>query len=156
MLTQVSGEAIALSAPTRVAIVASNYNQKYVNALVAGAQSIFESHSPVSSKVIRVPGAFEIPAVAAKCASDSPERFDAILCFGVVLQGATSHAEVIVEAVSRGLIDLQIRYRIPVVHGVYHFENEAVAAERCLDPSNNRGQECGRVALEMAEVMRQL
>src|SRR5437868_4041136 len=92
---------IAKSSPSasnaRYAIVAATYNREYTDALVEAALGELKG---ARVEVIRVPGSFEIPAVAARLASMRSPRFEAILCFGVILQGQTSHAQNIAESVS--------------------------------------------------------
>ena len=134
----------------RFAIVASKYNGRYVDALLRAAR---RELTGATVKVVRVPGAFEIPAVAAKLAAMKTDRFAAILCLGVIFRGETTHAQHIAEAVSGGLVRIQIEQQIPVIHGVYLFENEAQAIVRCLSRTHNRGVEVARTALEMARVM---
>ena len=80
----------------------------------------------------------------------------AILCFGVIFQGETSHARHIGDAVSHALAGIQVDYGIPVIHGVFVFENEEQARVRCLGKKHNRGTEAARTAVEMAGVIRQL
>ena len=109
-----------------------------------------------SIEVVRVPGAFEIPAVAAILAGSTSPRFSAILCLGVVFQGETTHARHIGDAVSYALVELQIRHRLPMIHGVYLFENEQQAKVRCLGVKHNRGIEVARTALEMARIVSRL
>lgn len=165
MLQEDTRTVVRLSRPTRVAIVASTYNSNYVDGLIEATLEAFESsqasgpspeHNTLDAEIIRVPGAFEIPVVASELAHQTSDPFHAILCYGVVLQGATSHAEQIISAVSQSLVWIQIERRIPVINGVYHFESEDQAASRCLNPKSSRGAECGRTTLEMVEVMREL
>jgi 6,7-dimethyl-8-ribityllumazine synthase len=135
------------------AIVASRYNARYVDALLRAARRELSSGGAQSIEVVRVPGAFEIPAVAAALACSSSPRFSAIVCLGVIFQGETTHARHIGDAVSHALVELQIRHRLPVIHGVYLFNDEAQAKVRCLGAKHNRGMEAARTALEMARVM---
>ena len=79
-----------------------------------------------------------------------------IICFGVILQGKTSHAQNIAEAVSGALALLQVQARRPIIHGVLHFENEEQAQERCFGKKHNRGIEAARTAKEMVSVFREL
>jgi 6,7-dimethyl-8-ribityllumazine synthase len=150
----------------RFAIVASQYNASYVDAMLEAAQAEFEGAGARSVEVVRVPGAYEIPVVAARLAragragsslkprSPRGERpFCAIVCLGVILRGETVHAAHIGEAVSRALMKIQLRYELPVIHEVLLLENEAQARARCLDPKHNRGREAAQTALAMAQVM---
>ena len=104
-------------------------------------------------EIIRVPGAFEIPVVAAALSRRLTPRVSAILCLGVILRGATSHAQQVGESVSQALLSIQMHTLIPVIHEVLLLENEQQAKERCLDPQRNRGLEAAQTALTMAKVM---
>lgn len=143
------------------AIVASRYNGRYVDAMVRAARAALQKGGAYV-KVVRVPGAYEIPLAAELLArrhggtGDSGPTLAAILCLGVILRGETVHAAHIGEAVSRALMEIQLRHGIPVIHEVLLLENEAQAVKRCLDRRHNRGLEAAHTALEMARVVRQL
>jgi len=142
------------------AIVASKYNGRYVDAMVKAALRELKK-AGAKVEVIRVPGAFEIPAVVSALASGTRNtqhatRPSAIICFGVIFQGQTSHAEQIGTGVTHALAQIQVEQRIPVIHGVFVFEKEEYAVIRCLGKKHNRGTEAAHTALEMAQVMRSL
>ena len=137
------------------AIVASRYNARYVDAMVRAATAGLKRAGAAKIEVVRVPGAFEIPAVAAALAEKTP-RFSAIICFGVIFQGQTSHAQHIGWGVTHALAQIQVQKKIPVIHGVFVFEKVEHAEVRCLGRKHNRGAEAAQTALEMARVMKNL
>jgi 6,7-dimethyl-8-ribityllumazine synthase len=143
--------------PSRVpgvhfAVVASKYNSEYVDAMVSAAERAF-AEARASVRVVRVPGAYEIPAVAARLARQKSPRFAAIICLGVILRGETTHAHHIGEAVSHALANIQVETEVPVIHEVLLLENRQQAEVRCLGKDHNRGLEAAQTALEMARVM---
>ena len=142
------------------AIVASRYNARYVDGMLNAAVAELK-RAGAKVQIIRVPGAYEIPVVAASLASPSrttrhAPRPSAIICLGVILRGETTHAQHIGEAVSQALMQIQLQHGVPVIHEVLLLENEKQATARCLNPKHNRGVEAAQTALEMARVMASL
>lgn len=138
------------------AIVASKYNARYVDAMLRAAKAELKRGGAAEFKVVRVPGAFEIPAVAATLARSRVRPPAAILCFGVIFQGQTSHAQHVGWGVTHALAKIQVETGVPVIHGVFVFDQEEHARVRCLGRKHNRGLEAARAALEMAAVMADL
>jgi len=136
------------------AIVASRYNARYVDAMLQAATAELKRARAKSIQVIRVPGAYEIPVVAARLAREG--SVSAIVCLGVIIRGETAHAAHIGEAVSQALMQIQLRYEVPVIHEVLLLDNEEQARVRCLGRKHNRGVEAAQTALEMARVMKKL
>ena len=141
----------------RFAIVASQYNARFVDSMVQAARAELRRAGASQVDEIRVPGAYEIPLIASRLAGKKARKpVSAIICLGVIIRGETAHAAHIGEAVSRALMEIQLRYQVPVIHEVLLLENEAQAHARCLDPKHNRGTEAAQTALAMAEVMARL
>ncbi len=151
-------ESLDASCGSSFAIVASRYNAAYVDSMLDACRSALEQAGAKHGDIlaIRVPGAFEIPAVASRLASRTVDRPDVLIALGVILEGATAHAGHIGSAVSHALADIQVRYRIPVVHEVLLLRSEEQARRRCLQSDHNRGAEAAATALAMARTMRGL
>ena len=132
-------------------IIASKYNAQFVDSMLRAAQAELKRAGAKEIKVVRVPGAYEIPVVTARVAAS--RKFSAVICLGVILRGETTHAAHIGEAVSQALMEIQLATGVPVIHEVLLLENEQQARARCLDPKHNRGREAAQTALAMAQVM---
>jgi len=135
------------------AIVASKYNKEYVDAMLRAARAEL-LNAGAKIRIVRVPGAFEVPTVAAKLAASG--HYSAVICLGVIFQGETSHAQHIGWGVTHALAQIQVQHKIPIIHGVFYFEKEKHARVRCLGEKHNRGTEAAQTALEMARVMGRL
>jgi 6,7-dimethyl-8-ribityllumazine synthase len=153
MLKKVKRNSIRAGQAT-FAIVASQYNARYVDAMLQAAAAELRRARAKSVQVIRVPGAYEIAVVAARLAREG--SVSAIVCLGVILRGETAHAAHIGEAVSQALMQIQLRYEVPVIHEVLLLDNEEQARVRCLGRNHNRGAEAAQTALAMAQVMEKL
>ena len=158
MLKPIKSKALPATAGA-FAIVASRFNGRYVDAMVRAARAELERARARRVAVFRVPGAYEIPLVVARlarttsAAKNPNDKCSAIICLGVILRGETVHAAHIGEAVSRALMEIQVRYEIPVIHEVLLLENEQQARVRCLSKTHNRGAEAAQTAVQMADLM---
>jgi 6,7-dimethyl-8-ribityllumazine synthase len=136
-------------------LVASQFNARYVQGLVNHASEELRALVPgVMLTLHQVPGAFEIPIVVREIALQ--KRADAILAIGVILKGATSHAEHLSHSVTNALQQIAIEYGVPVINAVLEMENEEQARERCLEKRINRGVEAARAAVEISNIMSEL
>jgi 6,7-dimethyl-8-ribityllumazine synthase len=134
------------------AIVASQYNPEYVQALVDAVRQELDALSPKSIvSLVVVPGAFEIPVVLQEVAAKG--GVDVIIALGVIIKGETDHADLIGRAITDSLQNIALRFRIPVIHEVLLVENEAQAKARTMGEAHNRGTEAAQAAVQVAEVM---
>jgi 6,7-dimethyl-8-ribityllumazine synthase len=137
----------------RYYIVASRYNARFVDSMLRAAKAELANSGAESVEVLRVPGAFEIPVAAARAARLGRGTKSAVICLGVILRGATTHAQHIGDAVTQALVEIQIETEIPVIHEVLLLENLEQARERCLDPERNRGREAAQTAIAMVRAL---
>ena len=136
-------------------IVASRFNERYVDGLVDHATTELRALAPNAKiDILRVPGAFEIPVVVRELAARN--QVDAIIACGVILQGETDHAQNLSRSVTDALQSIAVEHGVPVINAVLSFANEQQADERCLGNNINRGTEAARAAVEIAETMASL
>jgi 6,7-dimethyl-8-ribityllumazine synthase len=135
------------------AIVASEYNRAYVDGLLQHCEAEISAVAPGSTVVIhRVPGAFEAPLAVQEIAKRG--GIDAVIAFGVIIAGATAHADLIASAITDALMQIGLSTGVPVIHEVLLVRDEAQARERCLGTAINRGAEAARAAIGMAGALR--
>jgi 6,7-dimethyl-8-ribityllumazine synthase len=132
------------SSKFRFALVVSIFNREYTDALLASAQAALQGHE---LKVVRVPGAFEIPLQVQRLART--KKYAAIIALGVIWQGKTLHAQEILRAVTDALMRIGLETDVPVLHEVLAVTTEAEARVRCLGTKLNRGREVAEAALTL-------
>ena len=138
----------------KIGIVAARFNEFIVSKLVGGAQDACVRHGVKDEDIdlAWVPGAFEIPLVAQKMAASG--KYDAVICLGAVIRGATSHYDYVCNEVSKGVATVGLNSGIPVLFGVVTTENIEQAIERAGSKAGNKGYECAVGAIEMVNLMR--
>ncbi len=137
-------------------IVVSRFNDMFTKKLLEGAVDCLERHGVDSQHitVVRVTGAFEIPFALKRLAA--LKKHDAIIALGVVIQGATGHADIITQNVARACAQIGMSDGVPVIDGVIGVQNLEQAMERSGSKQGNRGWNAAEAAIEMANVARQL
>jgi 6,7-dimethyl-8-ribityllumazine synthase len=144
-----------VAAKRTFAIVASQFNARYVQGLVNHAEEELRNlASSVAISIHRVPGSFEIPVVVRELARK--KKADAIIACGVIMRGETDHAKNLSRSVTDALQRIAIDYGVPVINVVLSFDNRRQARDRCLENTINRGTEAARAAVEIASVMSKL
>ena len=139
----------------KIAVVVSRFNSFLTEQLVKGAEDAFVRLGGESKDLtlVRVPGAYELPRVAAKMAAGI---VDAVVCLGAVVQGATSHAALINETTARAFSQISLDSGVPVLDGVVTAETLEQAVERCGTKQGNKGFSAMQSAIEMANVLKQI
>ena len=134
-------------------IIASRYNERYVNAMLAAAKAEL-TRAGATVRVIRVPGAFEIPVAAAHVAR--ARRPAAVICLGCVIRGGTPHFEYICQAAAHGVTRAALDTGVPMAFGVLTTDSVEQAVERAGPGPANKGYEAAQAAIEMATLARAL
>ncbi len=141
---------------TRVGIVVARFNEFITGKLLAGAMDGLKRHNVPEENVdvAWVPGAFEIPLIASKMAKSG--KYDAVICLGAVIRGATSHYDYVCSEVSKGIATVSLNSDIPVMFGVLTTDNIEQAIERAGSKAGNKGFECATGAIEMVNLIREI
>lgn len=138
------------------AIVVSRFNAFITEKLLDGAMDALQRHGADMDRVTVAwcPGAFEVPLVAQKLAASG--TYDAVLCLGAVIRGATTHYDLVAGEVTKGVAQVMMQTQVPVLFGVITTDTIEQAIERAGTKAGNKGAEAAVGAIEMVNLMRQL
>ena len=140
----------------KIGIVAARFNEFIVSKLIGGAEDALKRHGVREDDIERawVPGAFEIPLIAQKMAHS--KKYDAVICLGAVIKGATSHYDYVCAEVSKGIATVSLNSNIPVMFGVLTTDSIEQAIERAGTKAGNKGFDVAVSAIEMCNVIKTL
>jgi len=140
----------------KIGLVSSRWNDFMGSKLLEGAQDALTRHGVIEEDidVAMVPGSFELPLASQKMASSG--RYDAVVCLGVVIRGATPHFEYVAGETAKGIAQAGLQSGIPVTFGVITSDTLEQAIERAGSKAGNKGMEAALAAIEMANLLRQL
>ncbi|NLT21306.1 MAG: 6,7-dimethyl-8-ribityllumazine synthase [Syntrophomonadaceae bacterium] len=139
----------------KIGIVVSRFNEFITNKLLSGCMDALTRHnvSPDDIDIAWVPGAFEIPFMAQKMAG---KDYDAVICLGAVIRGATPHFEYVSAEVTKGVAQVGLNSGIPVIYGVITADTIEQAIERAGTKAGNKGVDAAISAIEMVNLTKQL
>ncbi len=140
----------------KVALVAARFNEFIVSKLISGAVDGLKRHNVADDDITLawVPGAFEIPLIASKLAKSG--KYDAVICLGAVIRGATSHYDYVCNEVSKGVAHVSLETGIPVLFGVLTTDTIEQAIERAGTKAGNKGYDCALSAIEMINLSKEM
>ncbi len=149
-------EGMLVGTGLRIGLVATRWNDFIVGNLVSGAKDALVRHGVAEEDIglALVPGAFEIPLVTKRLAMSG--KYDAIVCLGAVIRGATAHFEYVAGEVAKGIASVMLETGVPVTFGVLTTETLEQAIERAGAKAGNKGAEAALAAIEMANLLRTL
>ncbi len=141
---------------SRFAIVVSRFNEFISQKLLEGALECLKQHNCADNNidVIKVPGAFEIPFAASRLAES--KKYNAIICLGAVIRGATPHFDYVAQNAAAGIAGAASNYGIPVSFGVLTTDTVEQAIERAGTKSGNKGRDAALAAIEMADLVKKI
>ena len=137
-------------------IIISRFNDFIGSKLLSGALDELKRHGVKTDNIdiVRVPGAFEIPLAALKCART--KKYNAIITLGAIIKGATAHFDYVSAELSKGIASVSLQTEVPVIFGVLTTENIEQAIERAGTKAGNKGADAAKSAIEMANLIKQL
>lgn len=140
----------------KIAVIASRFNEFITSKLVSGAEDCLRRHGTADDdiNVLWVPGAFEIPIIAKKAAKSG--KYDAVICVGAVIRGATSHYDYVCAEVSKGIAAVSLETEVPVLFGILTTDTIEQAIERAGTKAGNKGTDCAMSALEMVNLIKNI
>ena len=149
-------EGVLLGAGLKFGVVVSRFNEFITRKLLDGAQDALLRHgvSEADIDIAWVPGSFEIPLVARKLAQT--KRYDAVICLGAMVRGATPHFEYIAAEVTKGIAKVGLETGLPVSYGVITADTLEQAIERAGTKAGNRGFDAAVDAIEMANLLKSI
>ena len=149
----IEGE-LSLLGDEKIAIISSRFNHLITDRLVEGAKDCFLRHGGIEENLthILVPGAFEIPLLALKCAKT--HKYNAIITLGAIIKGSTSHYDYVCAELTKGIAQVALQTEVPVLFGVLTTENIEQAIERAGTKAGNKGSEAAKAAIEMANLIK--
>ena len=142
------------AAGLRFALIVSRFNDFIVGRLQDGSIDAIVRHGGEEKniEIIKVPGAFEIPLIAKKAAKSG--KYDAVICLGAVIRGATPHFDYVAAEVSKGIATVGLETEIPITFGVLTTDNIEQAIERAGSKSGNKGWDAAVSAIEMVSLLK--
>lgn len=138
----------------RFAIIVSRFNSFIGERLVEGALDALHRHGtdPTAITTVRVPGAFEIPLVAKRLAATG--KYDALICLGAVIRGATPHFDYVASEVSKGIATVSLESQLPIAFGILTTETIEQAIERAGTKAGNKGFDAAVSVIEMVNLLK--
>lgn len=140
----------------KVAIVVARFNEFITSKLLSGAVDCLVRHEADEDNLttVWVPGAFEVPVAAKKLAATG--KYDAIICLGAVIRGATPHFDYVCAEASKGIAQVSLEYGLPVAFGILTTENIQQAVERAGTKAGNKGVDAAMTAMEMVNLFKEI
>lgn len=140
----------------KIAIVVARFNEFITSKLLSGCIDCLIRHEAADEDltVAWVPGAFEIPMAAKKLAESG--KYDAVICLGAVIRGATPHFDYVCAEASKGIAQVGMQTGVPVAFGVLTTENIQQAVERAGTKAGNKGVDCAMTAMEMVNLFKEM